>query len=52
VIAEAGGGNNGLPGESGVRGVSLGDVVRKTSLPISIMPGRESSSPHNCIHNI
>lgn len=52
VISEAGGGNNGPPGESGVIGVWSGVVLRTTSLPISIIPGREGLSiPHNCEQN-
>lgn len=53
VMAEAGGGNNGPPsGVSGVSNVSIGVVVLlTTSLPISMIPGREFSIPHNCIQD-
>jgi len=48
VISEAGGGSNGPPsGVSGLRDVWIALVLRTTSLPISIIPGRELSIPHN-----
>lgn len=50
VIAEAGGGNTG-PSSciSGAYGV-IGVVLRATSLPISMTPGRESIILHNYAH--
>lgn len=47
VMADAGGGNSGPPGDSGVRGVWTGVVLRTTSLPTSIIPDRELSIPHS-----